>query len=178
MAARLALVANVPVEAVTVDPVSRVATAQVEPGRSLTDLMQSEFRLQEDSPGWIVRILPPAGPLPDLPVDAEGLTEADGPALDAIAWALTRRGTNSARLTPRRLQREPLPRTIARGQAVAEALRSRGILVEIAPPAAVDTLLEREQGLAAARSVRIEPLAPATPLSRPEPAEERPVAAG
>lgn len=178
MAARLALVANVPVEAVTVDPVSRVATAQVEPGRSLTDLMQSESRLQEDSPGWIVRILPPAGPLPDLPVDAEGLTEADGPALDAIAWALTRRGTNSARLTPRRLQREPLPRTIARGQAVAEALQSRGILVEFAPPAAADLLLERDQGLAAARSVRIEPLAPTPPPPRPEPAAERPVAAG
>jgi hypothetical protein len=178
MAARLSLVANVPVEAVAVDPVSRFATAQVGPGRSLTDLMQSESRLQEDSPGWIVRILPPAGPLPDLPVAAEGLAEADGPSLDAIAWALARRGTNSARVTPRRLLREPPSRAIMRGQAVAEALRSRGIQVEIAPPGAADSRLERELGLAGARSVRIEPPAPNPPPPVPVSQSERPVATG
>ncbi len=178
MAARLALVANVPVEAVTVDPVSRIATARAEPGRSLVDMMQSEARLREDSPGWTVRILPPAGPLPDLPVPADGLTEADAPALDAMAWALTGHGTNSARVTPRRLTREPLARAIARGQAVAAALESRGILVEIAPPSAADAGLERDSGLDAARSVRIEALAPAAPAPVPEQAAERPVAAG
>jgi uncharacterized hydrophobic protein (TIGR00271 family) len=178
MAARLALVANVPVEAVTVDPVSRIASARAEPGRSLVDMMQSEARLREDSPGWTVRILPPAGPLPDLPVPADGLTEADAPALDAMAWALAGHGTNSARVTPRRLSREPLARAIARGQAVAAALESRGILVEIAPPSAADAGLERDSGLDAARSVRIEALAPVAPPPVPEQATERPVAAG
>ncbi|WP_181160186.1 DUF389 domain-containing protein [Sandaracinobacter neustonicus] len=180
MAARLSLVANVPVEAVLVDPVARLATAQVTTARPLVELMQAEQRLTEDSPGWSVRILPIAGPLPDLPVPEAGLTKADDSGLDALVWALSRRGTNSVRLTPRRLSGEPMARAVARGQAVAAALEARGLVVEQAAPVAADAALEREEGLVAARSVRIDALAPA-PVPEAEDvaqAKERPVATG
>lgn len=180
MAARMSLVANVPVDAVLVDPVARLAAVQLVAARPLVELMQAEQRLSEDSPGWNIRILPPAGPLPDLPVPAEGLSETDAPQLDAYAWALARRGTNSTRIVPRRLSGEPASRATARGQAVAEALEARGLVVELGQPLPADPVLEREQGLSAARSVRVEPQAPAPApdVAETAPAKEKPVATG
>lgn len=168
MAARLSLVANSPVEAVLVDPVSRLATAQAVGTRPLVELMAAETRLAEDSPGWTVRILPPAGPLPglDLPVEEPG-PEAQA-ALDAIAWALDRQGTNSARLVARRVSGEPAAAAQARLDAAAEALRARGLLIETAPLRGVDSALERERGLSQARLVEVEPLPPAAPPAEPD----------
>ena len=165
MAARLSLVANVPVEEVLVDPVTRLATARVFGNRPLAELMAAEARLSEDSPGWTVRILPPAGPLPGLAVPSDdGSAQAD-PGVDAIAWALARLGTNSARLTARRTSGETAGRAQARLEAAAEALRSKGLVIELAPLRAVDGSLEREQGLAWARQIDVEPLPSAPPAA-------------
>jgi uncharacterized hydrophobic protein (TIGR00271 family) len=168
MAARLSLVANSSVDQVLVDPVARLASAQAVGSRPLADLMAAEARLAEDSPGWTVRILPPAGPLPglDLPADPRS-ADADA-ALDAIVWALARRGTNSARVIVRRVSGETTARAQDRLEAAADALRSRGLVIETAPVRATDAPLEREQGLARARLIDVEPLPPAPPAP-PEP---------
>jgi hypothetical protein len=125
--------------------------------------MAAEARLAEDSPGWTVRILPPAGPLPglDLPDEAPGAETQ--PAIEATAWALARRGTNSARLVARRVSGEPAARAQARLDQAADALRARGLVIETVPLRGIDSALERESGLAQARLVEVEPLPPVTP---------------
>lgn len=168
MAARLSLVANSPVDQVVVDPVARLATAQAIGSRPLAELMAAEARLSEDSPGWTVRILPPAGPLPGLVLPADDSSAETDPGVDAIAWALARLGTNSARLTARRTSGETAGRAQARLEAAAEALRGKGLVIQLAPLRTVDGALEREQGLAWARQIDVEPLPPAPPAA-PEP---------
>lgn len=173
MAARLSLVANTPVEQALVDPVSRLATAQAVGSRSLGELMAAEARLAEDSPGWTVRILPPPGPLPGLDVaeltDGVAATEGQlGPevqaSIDAIAWALARKGTNSARLFARRVSGETAAAARVRLDAAAEGLRARGLVVELAPLGGVDARLERDEGLTRARLISVEPLPPVPEL--------------
>ncbi len=166
MAARLSLVANTPVEAALVDPVSRLATAQAVGNRPLVELMAAEARLAEDSPGWTVRILPPAGPLPGLDMpDGEPGAETQQ-AIQATVWALARRGTNSARLVVRRVSGEPAGRAQARLDQAAEALRTSGLVIETAPLRGVDSALERESGISQARLVDVEPLPPVTPAEQ------------
>jgi uncharacterized hydrophobic protein (TIGR00271 family) len=176
MAARLSLVANSSVDQVLVDPVARLATAQAVGSRPLVELMAAEARLAEDSPGWTVRILPPAGPLPAFGLaDGESDTQAEA-ALDAIAWALARRGTNSARVSVRRVSGETVARAEDRLEAAAEALQGRGLVIETAPVRGIDAALEREQGLAQARLIEVEPLPPAPPAT-PEPVSTEPLPA-
>ncbi len=168
MAARLSLVSGVPVDEVLVDPVARVATVQAKSSSSLVELMQAEARLTADSPGWIVSLLPPSGPLPELAPPAE---EDDAEALlmaDAVAWALKRRGTDSARVSARQLYGESPARARSRATAVAELLQARGISVEIADTRAPDRNFERERGLDAARAVAVEALPPAPPAASEE----------
>lgn len=163
MAARLSLVSGVPVEQVLVDSVARVATVQA-PGRaSLVELMQAEARLATDSPGWSISLLPPAGPLPPLTLASEEPAAEELLLADATAWALKRRGTDSARIVPRQLVGEPIARTRQRGEAAAALLQARGVVVEIGDALAPDRAFERENGLAAARAVQVEPLPPAPP---------------
>lgn len=161
MAARLSLVSGVPVDQVLVDSVARIATVQAQGQASLTELMQAEARLSSDSPGWNVSLLPPPGPLPPVTVEGEEASPEELLAADALAWALQRKGTNSARLTARQVTGEPAARGRARLEAAAKLLEERGILVERAPLAPIDRALEREHGLVVARGISAEPLAPA-----------------
>lgn len=166
MAARLSLVAGVPVEQVLVDPVARTAAARVTDGRTLTELMAAETRLASDSPGWTVRLLPPAGPLP--PIEAE---RAEDPAsfdadIAAMAWALERAGTNGAAVTVRQLVGETRAAAEARGRRVADALAARGIVARPGAMLPPDRNFEREEGLDAARAIQVEPLAP-VPAAEP-----------
>jgi uncharacterized hydrophobic protein (TIGR00271 family) len=160
MAARLSLVTNRTVDEVLVDPVARIATAQAHGNRPLAELMAVEARLAEDSPGWTVRILPPPGPLPGIDIPDEDSGAQLEEAAVAVAWALARQGTNSARLTARQLSGEPSARAQARIDAAAEALRAKGLIVEVAPIRDIDRALEREIGVVAARRVDIEMLPP------------------
>ncbi len=166
MAARLSLVTNRTVDEVLVDPVARLATAQAHGSRPLVELMAVEARLEEDSPGWTVRILPPPGPLPaiDIPEGDSG-TRLDEAAA-AVAWALGRQGTNSARLSARQLSGEPAAQAQARLDSVAQALRAKGLIVEVAPLGSIDRGLERKIGIVAARRVDIEILPPVQPPPR------------
>lgn len=167
MAARIALVTGVPVTEVLVDPVSRMATAQGEAGQSLQYLMLAEQRLAADSPGWSVRIMPPAGPLPDIqPPAADSADQAEADIAAAV-WALGRRGTDSARIAARQVPGETRAQSAARAERVASALREHGIIVETAPLLPRDQALERASGVNAARAVQITPL----PRSAPESAE-------
>jgi uncharacterized hydrophobic protein (TIGR00271 family) len=160
MAARLSLVTNRTVDEVLVDPVARLATTQARDSRPLAELMAVEARLTEDSPGWTVRILPPPGPLPGIDVpDGDGATQLDE-AATAVAWALARQGTNSARLSVRQLSDESPARAQARLEAAAQALQSKGLIIELAPIRGVDRARERDIGLIAARRVEIEMLPP------------------
>lgn len=169
MAARLSLVANTPVDQAVVDPVARLATVRAIGSRPLGELMAAEARLAEDSPGWTIRILPPPGPLPGIDIGPDAAGSVDGESLnaqatvDAIVWALARQGTNSARLSARRLSGESVARAEARLEAAAEALRRKDLIVELAPLRGVDAPLEREQGLARARLIEVEPLPPVAP---------------
>ena len=173
MAARLSLVANIPVDQVLVDPVARLATAQVAGNRPLAELMAAEQRLSEDSPGWTVRIVPPPGPLSGLDLGDEDLSGREGAEptpeaarqADAMAWALSRQGTNSARLIVRRVSGEPVPRAQRRLEMAVALLAARGLTIEPAPLQPVDPALEREFGLAQARLVQVEALPPAPPVA-------------
>lgn len=173
MAARLSLVTNSPVDQVLVDPVARVATAQVTGNRPLAELMAAEQRLSEDSPGWTVRIVPPPGPLSGLDLVDEDLSGGEGAEptpeaaqqADAMAWALTRQGTNSARLIVRRVSGEPASRAQRRLEVAVALLEARGLTIEPAPLQPVDAALEREFGLAQARLVQLEALPPAPPVA-------------
>lgn len=163
MAARLSLVSGIPVQDVLVDSVARVASVQARGQASLIELMQAEARLSSDSPGWNISLLPPPGPLPPLSIAGDEPTPDELLAADALAWALGRKATNSARLTARQVTGETAARARARLETAATLLEERGISVERAPLAAPDRALEREQGLAAARAVSVEPLAPVSP---------------
>lgn len=163
MAARLSLVSGVPVEQVLVDSVARVASVQAPGQGSLVELMQAEARLATDSPGWSISLLPPAGPLPPLSIADEAPTPQELLMADAVTWALKRRGTDSARVVPRQLVGEPIARTRERAAAMAALLETRGLIVEIGDPQSPDRAFERENGLAAARAVSVQPLPPAPP---------------
>lgn len=174
LAARLSLVANSPVDRVLVDPVARIATAQVTGNRPLAELMAAEQQLSEDSPGWTVRIVPPPGPLSGLDLGDEDLSAGEGGEptpeaarqADAMAWALARQGTNSARLIVRRVSGEPVSRAQRRLEAAMALLAARGLTIEPAPLQPVDAALEREFGLAKARLVQVEVLPPAPPVAK------------
>ncbi|MCG2840064.1 DUF389 domain-containing protein [Sandaracinobacter sp. RS1-74] len=166
MAARLSLVSGVPVDEVLVDSVARVATAQVQDGRSLVELMQAEARLATDSPGWTISLLPPPGALPPFAL-SDSILEDELQA-QAIAWALGRRGTDSARVSARRLTGESAAAANARTALVAQLLEAQGVIVEQAPALPVDRELERDRGREAVRAVQIEALPPAPKSEEPE----------
>lgn len=160
MAARLSLVSGVPVDQVLVDSVARVATVQALGKTGLVELMQSETRLADDSPGWSISLLPPPGPLPELSVEGDEPTPDELLMADAVAWALKRKGTASAQISARRLAGEPIARTQARAAAVAALLEARGVTVNVADPRPISRAFERDNGLVAARSVEVTPLPP------------------
>lgn len=170
MAARLSLVSGVAVTDVLVDPIARVASVQSLPGQSLAQVMDSEERLAANSPGWTIKLLPPAGPFPpiDLSVaefstgkeeERTELADSDRSDVKAIVWALERLGTDSIRVTARQLSGEPRARAVERGTRVADALREKGLNVELSPPLPVDRQLERAKGTASMVAVQLEPLA-------------------
>lgn len=90
LAARLALVAGVPVDDVTVDRERLRATVRAAPldGASLGAYAELERRISSAEPDWDIRLTPPARPLPEIPFTNEGeMTEGGKAAIELIAWA-------------------------------------------------------------------------------------------
>ncbi|WAT17484.1 TIGR00341 family protein [Aurantiacibacter sp. MUD11] len=107
IAERLALLAGVPTEAVTVDRERRRALVTARPldGATLYAYAELERRIDATEPEWDIRLTPPLRPLPAVSFEAaqpaEGEEAADPPfvmnaqgrqAVALIAWAQTRVG--------------------------------------------------------------------------------------
>ncbi|MDC0886652.1 DUF389 domain-containing protein [Altererythrobacter sp.] len=119
---RLALVAGVPFDEVTIDRDNRRALADA---RALEGLGWSGYRALErraaaDMEGWEVRLRPPMAPLPDIALEDGELTEEGAAAAQLVQWAASR-------------TRLPI-RLSGRGEAVgqlAATMRNAGIEVSV-----------------------------------------------
>jgi len=92
LAERLALVAGVPEDEVTVDRERRRATVNARPldGATLLAYADLEQRIGATEPDWQIRLLPPMRPLPAIAFEDE-IPSAEGErALDIIRWAQPR----------------------------------------------------------------------------------------
>ncbi len=191
IATQVSLALGVSVDDVVVDPVTRRVTARIPQRTSLLDAWATEFRMQGAQPTWKFEFLPAAGPLPELalpetlpplPSSQEGATETEAsetptlaqpsdPVLDAKidawSWAIRRLGTTRVSVAPRRLQGEPLAAAVERGAWMVAALSRRGIEAQLAEPIAANRDRERELGLLASRTVRIDLLQAATTTVAP-----------
>ncbi|ABC64464.1 DUF389 domain-containing protein [Erythrobacter litoralis] len=120
LAERLALVAGVPIEEVTLDRDNRRALADARslPGLGWEGYRALERRAAADMEGWDVRLRPPVAPLPDIPLEDGALGETGTDTLGLVRWAASR-------------TRLPLTLT-GRGEALqnaAQQLREAGIEV-------------------------------------------------
>ncbi|KEO89186.1 membrane protein [Erythrobacter longus] len=95
LATRLALVAGVDEDDVTVDRTRRRATVRAREleGATLAAYRVLEMRIARTEPEWVIELLPPAGDLPDsIPFGEEGPTLEGAQALAVIEWAANRTG--------------------------------------------------------------------------------------
>ncbi len=121
---RLALVAGVGVEAVTVDRDRHRATVNARPldGASLRAYADLEQRITATvGSEWDIRLVPPVLPLPEIAIGDEAITAEGQQAVDLIVWTVQRTGL------PVRLE--------GRADSVAlanAALGERGVVAELA----------------------------------------------
>ena len=94
IAERLALLAGVPVEDVTVDRERRraIVTARPLDGATLSAYRELERRIDAAEEGWDIRIAPPLRALPDVTFAGEEPDAAGRRALSLAAWASSRTG--------------------------------------------------------------------------------------
>ncbi|MBW0144252.1 DUF389 domain-containing protein [Sphingomicrobium clamense] len=87
---RLALIAGVDKEAITIDRVARTARVRARPieGATLSAYRDLERRVAQRTPGWSLALVPPARPLPTIAVNEDGTPDASSVAL--AAWAQQR----------------------------------------------------------------------------------------
>ena len=119
IAERLAMLAGVPEDDVTIDRQRRRALVTARPldGASLSAYRELEGRIDATEPEWDIRIVPPLRALPAIPLDEEGAPTAEGRRAIAVAiWAQRRIGI------PLRISG-----TQERTQAVREAFAEVGI---------------------------------------------------
>lgn len=93
LATRLALVAGVDEDDVTVDRTRRRATVRAREleGATLAAYRVLEMRIARTEPEWVIELLPPAGDLPDnIPFGEDGPTIEGSQALAVIEWAAKR----------------------------------------------------------------------------------------
>lgn len=125
LATRLALVAGVGEDDVTVDRTRRRATvrAEVLDGATLTAYRALEERIAATEPEWTIELLPPIGELPqNIPFDENGPTPAGAQALATVEWASKRIDLPIVLVGPQ-----------AQASAAAELLASRGVSVTVRP---------------------------------------------
>jgi len=93
IAKKLALVAGVEEQAVTVDRTRRRAMVRAQrlEGATMAVYRALEQRISEAEPDWIIELLPPSSELPDaIPFQEDGPTIAGARALSTIEWAAKR----------------------------------------------------------------------------------------
>ncbi|WP_108787379.1 DUF389 domain-containing protein [Erythrobacter sp. Alg231-14] len=93
LATRLALVAGVTNDDVTIDRTRRRATVRAKQlvGATLASYRALEMRIAATEPGWTIELLPPIGDLPqEIAFDEEGPTPAGAQALAVVEWAAQR----------------------------------------------------------------------------------------
>lgn len=91
---RMALVAGVKRDQVTVDRDNRRATVQAKtlPDLTLASWRTLEQRIAADAEGWTIELRPPMIALPTIAVADGAVTDAGQSSLDLVAWAATRSG--------------------------------------------------------------------------------------
>ncbi len=122
LATRLALVAGVEEDGVTIDRARRRAMVRAEPldGASLAAYRTLEARIAATEPDWTVELLPPLGELPArIPFGEDGPTPQGAAALGVIEWAAERFDLPIVLIGPE-----------ADAARAAELLGSRGVSVE------------------------------------------------
>lgn len=128
LATRLALVAGVDDDDVTVDRTRRRATvrAEVLDGATLAAYRALEQRIARTEPQWTIELIPPIGELPqEIAFGEEGPTPEGAQALATIEWAASRIDLPIMLVGPQ-----------AQGTQAAELLGSRGVSVTVEQGAA------------------------------------------
>ncbi|WP_340588745.1 TIGR00341 family protein [Erythrobacter alti] len=94
LADRLALLAGVPVEDVTIDRQRRRAVVTARPlnGATMATYLELERRIDSTEPDWDIRYIPPLRPLPTIAFEGEEPTPAGRRALLLASWAQDRVG--------------------------------------------------------------------------------------
>lgn len=92
IADRLALIAGVTPETVTVDSTRRRALVNARrlPGATFATYRALEARAADSEPGWEIRLVPPLMPLPDVEFDGEDPSEEGARRLEDAVWAARR----------------------------------------------------------------------------------------
>ena len=92
LAQRLALVAGVSQDDVTVDRERLRATVTARPleGATLLAYADLERRISATAPGWHIRLIPPLRPLPAITFDGKTVSDRGQRALDVLRWAQPR----------------------------------------------------------------------------------------
>ncbi len=123
LATRLALVAGVPEDEVTVDRTRRRATVRAQrlEGATLAAYRALEMRIAATEPDWTVELLPPIGALPGaIGWDEDGPTPEGAQALSVIEWAANRIDLPIILIGPQE-----------RASDAAELLAQRGVSVTV-----------------------------------------------
>ncbi|KLI65285.1 membrane protein [Aurantiacibacter marinus] len=94
LADRLALLAGVPLEDVTIDRQRRRAMVTARPldGATMATYAELERRIDSTEPEWDIRFTPPLRPLPSIAFDGEVPSAAGRRALTLASWAQDRVG--------------------------------------------------------------------------------------
>ena len=92
LAERLALIAGVPQDQVTVDRERLRATVNARPleGATLMAYADLEMRIRDTEPDWTIRLIPPARALPSIEFDGESVSGEGQRSLDLVRWAQPR----------------------------------------------------------------------------------------
>ncbi|GAA0271368.1 hypothetical protein GCM10009127_09450 [Alteraurantiacibacter aestuarii] len=127
LADRLALIAGVSTEAVTVDRERRRATVTARPleGATLGAYRELERRIASREPDWNIRLIPPARALPRLAFNGEEMAPSAQQGIGLIEWAVQRVGL-PVRLEGRRDAVELVRLALAERGVVAQTAASGG----------------------------------------------------
>lgn len=168
LARHLREILPLPITLADIDTNAKRAKLQIAPGfvGSLDTLRQMESSLRQRFPEWRISLIPPMRPLPEIRF-LTGTTEPTAgteQALQTSLWALRRWQVGHVRVTGGASLQENGRKTSAlaseRAAWLAEQLHTAGLEVEAQTdyPGQDQQSMEQEQGAAAWRSARIQPL--------------------